>query len=288
MSFKSRLIDLSFQLSEDKFGDKLGDTVVYSGLKCEASINNVGGASLNSLQLRVFGMSESSMNKLSTLGLKVLTTRRNMVTVAASNLSGGMTQAFQGTIAEAWIDYRGAPDVSFNVIAYSGFWEKVKAIAVNSYKGSTDVAAIISSLAKSIGFSFKNNGVTTQLSSPYFAGSAITQIKDCARHAKIGCDIGNGSVEIWPSGGQRDDATILVSSENGLVGYPVFISTGLNIQSEFNQDILRGRKIVVKSSIPQACGDWYCQVARHEIASQTTNGPWFTYAQMAKEGIYVR
>ena len=287
MSLQPRLIDVSFQLATGEFGQNLGSSVTYSGLRCEASINNVGGAALNSLQFRVYGMKESTMNQLSTLGLTVMESRRNIITIAASNKIGGMTQVFQGTIAQAWTDYRGMPEVSFNVEAYAGFHEQIKSVAVNSYKGATDVATVIESLAKSIGFAFTNNGVTTKLASPYFAGSAITQIKDCARHAKISYDISNGSVAIWPGDAQRDSVSFQVAPGSGLVGYPVFSSIGISIQTEFNQDILRGRKIDVQSSIPQACGAWYCQVARHEIASQVPNGPWFTYAQLTEQGNYV-
>ncbi|NWC11943.1 hypothetical protein HX776_24455 [Pseudomonas agarici] len=288
MSFKSREIDVSFQIPKNENGDGEDKTFSYSGLRCEASINNIAGASLNSLQFRVFGMSQNVMNELSTLGMKITTTRKNIITVAASNDSGGKYQVFQGTISDAWIDYRGAPEISFNVVALAGYYEQIKAIAVNSFKGPTDVATIIGSLAKSMGFAFTDNGVTEKLESPYFAGSAISQMKDCARHAGISYDISNGSVQIWPSGGSRDSVSFLVAPGKGLVGYPIFSKTGIAIQTEFNPDILIGRRIEVQSSIPQACKkDWYCQVARHEISSQVPNGPWFTYAQLAGEGVHV-
>lgn len=288
MTFQARRVDASFKLAAGLFGPTLNDTVTYSGLRCEASINNIAGASLNSLQLRIYGMSESVMSQLSTIGISITLTPRNLVTLSASNSSGGMSQVFQGTIANAWIDYSGAPDVSFNVEAYAGLFEQVKSVAVNSYKGSVAVADIISALAKSIGFAFTNNGVTAQLSNPYFAGSALTQIKDCAEHAKIGYDISNGMVQIWPSGGAVDDVSFLISPETGLVGYPVFSKLGIDIQAEFNADIKLGRRLQVRSSVPQACRDtWYCQMARHEISAQVPNGPWFTYAQLAGEGVHV-
>ncbi len=287
MSFAERTIDLTFQLAEGQFGENLGKSVKVSGLRCEVSINNMLGESLNAVQLRVYGMSEARMSQLSTLGIKPGATPKNIVTIEASNSSGGMSQVFQGTMANAWTDYRGAPEVSFNVEAYAGLHEQVKSVAVNSYKGTADVATIIESLATSMGFSFTNNGVTAKLSNPYFAGSAVTQIKDCAQHAGIAYDISNGVVSIWPSGGVRDDVTFLISPGTGLVGYPTFYNMGIAIQTEYNPDIFNGRKFQVQSSIPQACGTWYCMVARHELSSQTPNGPWFTYAQLVGAGWYV-
>lgn len=289
MTFKARVIDVAFNLAEGEFGDSLGNEILYSGLRCEASINNIAGDSLNSLQLRVYGMSESVMGKLSTLGMIPTITRKNIVTVFAGDDSSGRAQVFQGSMSNAWADYRGAPDVSFNVEAYAGYYEQVKAIPVNSYSGSTDVATIIQGLAKSIGYSFRNNGVTAKLASPYLAGSAVTQIKDCANHAGINYDISNGAVEIWPSGGTRDDVSLVLSPQTGLVGYPVFSAVGINVQAEFNTDIAIGRHITVQSSIPQACGnDWYCKISHHEISSMSPGGPWFTYATLAKKAYNVK
>lgn len=287
MSFAERKIDLTFQLADGQFGGNLGKAFKVSGLRCEVSINNMLGESLNSVQLRVYGMSEAKMNQMSTLGIKPGATPKNIVTIEASNNTGGMTQVFQGTMANAWIDYRGIPEVSFNVEASAGLHEQIKAIAVNSYKGTADVATIIESLAKGMGFGFSNNGVTAKLSNPYFAGSAVSQIKECAQHAGIAYDISNGVVSIWPSGGVRDDVTFLLSADTGLIGYPTFSSTGLEIMAEYNPLIFNGRKFQVKSAIPQACGKWYCQTARHELSSQTPNGPWFTYAKLVGEGYYV-
>lgn len=287
MSFTERKIDLTFELADGQLYGNLGKSVKVSGLRCEVSINNMLGESLNTVQFRVYGMSETRMSQMATLGIKPGATPKNIVTIEASNNDGGMTQVFQGTMANAWIDYRGAPDVSFNVEAWAGLHEQVTSAAVNSYKGATDVATIIESLATSIGFAFSNNGVTAKLSNPYLAGSVISQIKECAQHAGIAYDISNGMVSIWPSGGVRDDQTFIISSGTGLIGYPTFSSTGISIQVEYNSSIFNGRKFQVQSSIPQACGTWYCMSARHEISSQIPNGPWFTYAQLVGAGYFV-
>ncbi|PTQ70287.1 hypothetical protein [Pseudomonas sp. GV071] len=285
MALQARVVEMSFQLAEGKFGEQLGSVASYRGLPCEAYIQNVSGGSLNSLQLRVYGMSEATMNQLSTLGLSVQATRRNLVTIAASNGHGGMAQVFQGTIANAWIDYSQAPQVCFNVEAVAGLYEQVKAVAVNSYKGVTDVATVIESLARSMGFSFSNNGVTAKLASPYFAGSALTQIKDCAQHAGVAYDISNGSVAIWPSGGQRDEMSVLVASQTGLVDYPVVSKLGIHVRSSFNPDIVLGRRMEVRSTVAQANGSgWYCKSVSHELSSLVSDGPWFTYAQLGPEG----
>lgn len=284
MTFRTRLIDVRFDLASGEFAGTEANAVLLSGLRVQASINNIAGDSLNGLQMRVMGMKEQDMQRLSTLAIRAMVQRRNIVTVSAGDNVQGLSQVFMGTIANAWVDYRGMPEVSLNVEAYAGYFEKNKAVAVNSYKGQADVATIIQSLSNSIGYAFVNHGVTTQLSSPYFAGSAITQIQDCARAAGISYDIANGVVQIWPSGYNRDDHALLLSPQTGLVGYPEFTRTGVLVQCEFNPNITMNQRIQLQSSIPQACGEWRAQTCRHEISSQDPNGPWFTYAQLVQGG----
>lgn len=287
MTFRSRLIDVKFDFYGGSSTSEPTSSVSLSGLQVRASINNIAGDSMNGLQLQVFGMIERDMHQLSTLGIRPETQRRNVVTLQAGDAVRGMAQIFQGTIANAFVDYRGMPDVSLNVEAYAGFFEKVKAVAVNSYKGATDVATIIQSLANAAGFAFVNNGVDVKLESPYFAGSAVSQIQDCARAAGITHDISNGVVQIWPSGYSNEDRILDLSPSTGLVGYPEFTRTGVQVQCEFNPDIVMNRKIRLTSAVPQACGEWRAQTCRHEISAMDPNGPWFTYVQLVQGGYYV-
>lgn len=286
MSFIERKIEIEFQLTSDEFTS--GNNVVkVSGLRCTASIDNINGIEDGSLQLCIYGMLQADMAKVVTLGKKYMEARNNKVIVTAGDDVSGMTQVFKGTIFKGSIDYAGMPDVSLNISANAVYFENMTPCAANSYKGVTDVATAIESLAKSIGFTFSNNGVVTKLSNPYLPGTAIAQIKDLAQAAGIGCHLSNGEVAIWPNGGVRDDVTLTISSATGMVGYPEYSSIGIDVRTLFNPDLLNGRKVTVQTDLPQGSGDYYCQVARHELSAQMPGGPWFTTAQLTGEGLYV-
>lgn len=285
MSLIERKIDVTFELATDQF-NATGNTVKLTGLRCTATVDNINGVSLGSLQLRIYGMLKSDMQKLSNLGKLYLMARKNLVTVEAGDDDSGMSQVFKGTIFQGAIDYT-QPDVAFNVAASSAYFESLQKPAPVSIEGTGDVATMIQSIATSIGFTFKNNGVTAQLANPYLDGSPIQQIRNCAQYANIACDISAQSVTIWPNGGTRDSETLQISPSNGLVGYPTYSQYGIDVTTIFNPNLLNGRKVHVESDAIGAQGDWYCQISRHELSSQIADGPWFTLAQLTGEGFYV-
>lgn len=286
MSFVERKIDITFELANDQFGAG-GNIVTVSGLRCTATIDNLNGIEAGSLQLRVYGMLQEDMAKCVTLGKRFMVARRNIVTVVAGDDRSGMSQVFKGTIYQGWIDYSGMPEVSLNVSANAYYYENLAPTDPNSYKGAADVASVISAIAKSIGFTFRNNGVSAKIASPYLPGTAIAQIKDIAQAAGIACAIENGEVAIWPNEGVRDDQVAEVSVETGMVGYPQYSQYGIDVVTAFNPTIKNGRKVRVKTDLPQGSGDWYCQVVRHDLSAQMPGGPWFSTAQLTEEGLYV-
>lgn len=286
MAMIERLINVTFQLANDTFSNGQ-DTLTVTGLRCEAVIDDINGINQGSLQLRIYGMKIEDMNAMSLLGKRYLEARRNVITVTAGDMVNGMQQVFKGTIYQGSIDYAGMPDVGFNIAASSGYFENVQSSADFSMKGDVSVATIIESIAKGMGFSFLNNGVDAKLSNPHLEGSPLAQIMAVAQAAHVACNVSQGVVAIWPNGGTRDDQIVDISPATGLVGYPVYSQYGIDVTTLFNPNLMNGRKAKVTSDAIGATGDWYVQVTRHELSSQSKNGPWFTTAQLTGEGFYV-
>ncbi|WP_019573363.1 baseplate hub protein [Curvibacter lanceolatus] len=287
MTFVKRAIKLSFKLASGSLPNG-ADTLDLEGHRVEAIIDNPGGGlAVGSLNMRVYGMRLADMNTFSTDGLNALAVRGDSVTVSAGNEGGQIHQVFEGTITAAFIDFAGIPDVAFNVQAQAGFLFKVKPAAPNEGKGTVDVAAKIQTIAASIGFGFKNNGVTSQLSNQYLYGTAIDQIRTLADAARIACNIENGIVSIWPNNGLSDSTILSISPDNGMVGYPAFTPTGIAVRAEFRPEMQLGRTVRVKSLIAKACGDWKVQSMRHELSTMTPGGPWFSTCSLTQSGLYV-
>ena len=193
MALLSRKINVTFSLAQGSFSESGTNSVTLPGLRISAKILKAGGPSMGKAQLLIYGMTLSQMNKLSTLGMVIQLVPRNTVLITAGDDVSGMGTVFIGTITSAYADFQAAPEVPFNVEAHTGIIEAVTPVDPLSYSGSTDVATVMSSLATQAGLAFENNGVSTQLSNPYFPGSVWSQMQAAAKAANIGAVIDNGN-----------------------------------------------------------------------------------------------
>ncbi len=277
MSFTRKRIDVKIQLANGTFGGTDSNTVTLKNHHVVADIVNAGGESMGALQMRVYGLTQAMMNQLTVVGPIASAIRaQNKVNLAAGDDVNGMKTVYTGVIDQAWGDYHGAPDVLFNLVGFAGLDTAILPVAPNSYKGAANVADIMAGLAKNANLTFENNGVSTQLSNPYFPGTTLNQIRECARAADILYTIDRGILAIWPHSGARAGDATVISPETGLVGYPSFTSNGLTLVTVFNPDIKLGGQVKVISSLKVACGIWTVYTVSHALETERPGGSWFT------------
>lgn len=275
MSFSEKQLELTITLGTGTFGAQLGNTVTLSGLRMFADMAAPCGDSMGTLQLRVFGLTQSMMNQLTTIGTFGQVKDKNTILLAAGD-DNGMSTIFQGAIWQAWADYAAMPEVVFNIIAYVGMDLALKPVDALSYPGSADVGQIMASMAKTANLSFVNQGVSVQLQNPYFHGTIWQQIKMCAAAARINQKIELGTLTIWPQGGSISGSVPDISPSTGMVGYPALSSQGMTIKTIFNPGIILGGLVQVKSSLPMATGKFNVFNYAHNLSCQAPGGPWFT------------
>lgn len=286
MSLVRRRIDLVFQLGEGAFGDSGADTVRLAGLRIYSTIVKYGGQSMGTANLKIHGMTLSSMNKLSTLGPAPTLTRRNTVTVQAGDDVNGMATVFIGTIINAYTQFD-MPENPFMVEANAGTIEALKPVPTSSFNGSADVATIMSGLASQMNLVFENNGVNVKLANPYFSGSGRDQVRACAEAAGINWVIDLNKLVIWPAGGARGGLIPIVSPATGLKGYPSYTSRGVSFETAFNPSIGFGSKVNIVSDLKPACGEWVIFTQTHNLDAQVPDGRWFTSCEAARPGYVV-
>lgn len=284
MTFARRQIDVRFQLGEGAFGESGFDTVDVTGLRVSASIVKAGGVSMSYLQMRVYGLDLSTMNRLSTLGKPLVDGRNNTVTVTAGDDVSGKAIVFSGIINNAWTDGRAAPEMMFNVEAFTGLLDSYRPLPPTSFPGSADAAVIVAGLAAQMGYAFENGGVNVQLANPYFAGTGRAQLESVARAGNFNFFVDDtlGAVPtlaIWPKDGVRNGLTPLVSAETGMIGYPAHTQNGISVTTVYNPNIVFGRQIEIRSSLTPAQGQWAVYSVRHELESETPGGQWTTTAE---------
>jgi|WetSurMetagenome_2_1015567.scaffolds.fasta_scaffold02788_6 hypothetical protein len=258
MSFVQRLISISVQLASNtqtnqpnSFSESGTDTVTLTGSRASVRISNSGAPADGRAQVKIWGMTPSLMNQLATLGLVFNIVPKNTLTISAGDSVSGMSAVFSGTIYAAYGDYSAQPDVPFIFECLSGVANATAPAISSSFAGTTDVATIMSGIARQMNVGFENNNVSVQIANPYLSGSLKTQADKIAEHAGIEYGIFNGNLlAIWPKGGNRKTPNIpVISAETGMVGYPAFTQQGIIVKTIFNTQISFGSLITVQSSL---------------------------------------
>ncbi len=284
-SFARRLVEISIKLANDtktnqpvKFSQTGGDTASISDKRISVRIQNSGAPAGSTASLDVFGLDESLMNQLSTLGMVFNMVPKNTITIQAGDEQNGLSTVFVGTIMSGYADYNQAPNVPFHIEANSILADAVAPANASSFTGSTSVADIMGGFAKLMGLTFENNGVDTRLSNPYFAGNIRTQMRSCAEHANINAEIVDGNkLAIWPKGGSRTGGDIpLISPGTGMILYPAFTQQGIMIRTLFDPKISFGGLIKVQSRVKAVndVGQWAVNQLNLALDCQVPKGKW--------------
>ena len=291
---KERALNVTFQLGAGSFTEAPGkNAVVLSGLRISAQISNSGtiGAAA---QLRVWGMRDSQMAQLSTLGLRIpyLQAKQNYVTIAAGDKgASSLPTVFRGVIYSAYQDFDAMPEVFFNVMSNTTYYDQLAAVQPTSFAGDADVATIMQNLANQMGRPFHNWGVTATLANPYFSGSAYDQARKVQQAANINMnfDPATGALEIWPRDGTRNPSSQIpvISPDTGLIGYPSYTENGIVVRSVYNPNVIFGSKIKVVSDLPRASGIRVVREITYNLESELPGGQWTMTMQCYDPGAVV-
>jgi hypothetical protein len=296
-TYVERAITITIRLGEGTFGDTGSNTVTLEGLRVLATIEKTAPPGFGRAEIRVYGMTQSVMNQVSTLGVPFRMYRQgNIVTVQAGQKGTPLPVVWIGYILNAWQVLEGAPDTYFQIVSNAGVLEAMVPGAPLSFPGPIDVASVMAGLATRMGRVFVNDGVTAKLSGGYFPGTAMAQAIAIARAAGVEMEPGGGpgdTLTIWPKDRTRIGVVPLISANTGMIGYPQYRDNAMAFRCLFNPNIVRGGQILMDSSLfpsatssdqsPEAVlrrggpnGYWYVNSPFIlNLSAQVPNGPWF-------------
>lgn len=273
-------------LGTGAFGSSSNNQITLEGFRADVDIDKAGGMMMGTLRAQIYGVPQSEMNSITTLQWKPKAIIPNTVAVYA--IDGAQeTLVFQGNIVNAWGNYQTMPDVYLQIQAQAAYFNQLQPIPPSSYKGTVDVATLMSRLAQSMGYSFENNGVTVQLSNPYLPNTGLEQAKNLARAAGIDLYLDDHILAITPPNVPRGSLIPVVSSQTGLIGYPTFDGVGVNFQCVFSPSIKFGGSIKLETSINQAAGQWIVTSVAHRLQSEKPGGAWFSTVRGNANGLAI-
>lgn len=274
--FTKKKIDLKFEFGLGQNGEQGSETVEVKGLRCSASITRAGGLQMPALSLRIWGLSQSLMNRLTILNQLEVQARRNKITVMAGD-DEGMAFCFAGIITLAWADFEAAPETSFVITAHAGYLEALKPVPPTSFNGSVSASIVAASIAGNMGKTLQDSGVTAILSDPYLPGDLRSQLDSIATAANFDYELDDLVVAIWPKGGARGTEVPLISKDTGMVGYPSFGEMTLMVSTLYNPVIMFGSLVKVESVLTPATGFWRANSVTHDLEAEMPGGKWYTH-----------
>jgi hypothetical protein len=279
-SFQRRRIRVTFQLAAGTFlreGDP--DTVVLEDYRTSVDIDAPGGYEFSVCRLRMYGIEQQTMDRLSVINYQNLDFLRNSVRVEATDNEGEFSTIFLGEIYLAHPDYAGAPNVAFVAEARAGLIGSLAPTAATSFPGAQKVSVMMGQLAQELGLTLENNGVESTLTDQYLSGTASQKIQKIADAARIQFWYvpEQGVLAIAPQGVARQGDPISYNFTNGLVGWPTKTHVGVMFTALFNPAIFHGARILLESDISACNGEWYIVSMSHRLDGETPGGAWFTH-----------
>ena len=262
-------------LGTGDFDSKGSDQIILEGFRAVADITNAGGLQMGELRGRIYGVSPSDMNAITSFAYRFGATTPNTCIVYAID-GTEETMVFAGNIVNAWPDFNSPPEVFLHIQAQAAMINLIRAVPPRSFSGTVDVASVMSQIAASMGYSFENNGVTTRLDDVYLDSTGLDQATSLARMAGIDLYLDGTTLAITPANTPRKTATPVVSAATGLVGYPMFDGVYLSLRTLFNPGIIPGGTIKVESDRDRATGTWQVLSMNHRLESEKPDGAWFT------------
>jgi hypothetical protein len=268
-SFQPKNILIDFVLADGDFGG--GNTLSVpcgpGGLKAKVSITKPGPPDKNKADIKITGLSLKHMEQLTTLGFMPQESQKNLCKVQAGS-GDDMAVVFEGEITSAFPDFNQAPDVVMNVEAESGAYPQLVAEGAVSVQGDSPVASLIETECKNIGYTFKNEGVTSSVRNAVFEGSPLEKMLKMAKQVGAELLVDDRMVILLPGDGTpREGEAVLLDKGSGLLGYPTFNQDGIICKCLFNHNLTMGGQVRVESVVPKATGHWKITKLTHNIST---------------------
>ena len=281
--FKKRSLAARFTLdaAAGAFTESGENTVDVTGVRMRASLVNNMSTTMDSLELEVWGLPLSIMNKLTILQNGYTQGIANQVELTAGD-GENMSLIFRGQIFTAWADFSGQPEGNFILQAFSSLASAYKSVPPLSYKGSIDAATVANSIALQMDppLTLHNSGVNVQLQDVALPGDAMQQLRRLARMADFEWSTDElGSLAIWPRGTPRDTQGVDINKDTGLVGFPSYNDKGVSFSAIFNPSLRVNGPVNLKSASSPANGVWFPFNITHDLEAEFPEGRWFTHVE---------
>lgn len=256
---------------------ELNNTITLDNCRATVKVENGSMASGGGAVFTIYGLSEDMIAALSTIGTDGYN-RGDNVQIGVE-IHANESLVFSGNVYYAYADMNEIPNIGINFRA-AGSVELSRSTSPDfSFKGTMALSDILEGICKQSNYTFVNGGVTGTQTNGYYSGTPLKQIRDLCNGGILRFAVSGKTVTAWDKyAGKLSKIRALVSPENGLIGYPVYTSGGLTIQTQFSPYISIGEQLHLETSLAGASGDYVANLVTHFLTSWEKNGAWHTVA----------
>lgn len=248
--------------------DKISISNVMATVSCHSS-GNLFGTQVN---VSIFGL---GMDLLAALSSRAMGTYGSNTESVSLSIFVDDVAIFVGKLTSSIANMNAAPNSALMITATANADLQDKVAQPFSFSGPTSAEEIINAICKPVGYSPMIVGLRGKaVTNPHYEGSVFEQLEKLCYEMQISMSVTPPKISFWDSNKKRDDIVPLVSSQNGLIGYPVFSNGGVMFQTQFSPLLTTGRNIRLETSLPHASGEYSLGSVTHELSSWVSGGPW--------------
>lgn len=254
------------------FEDAGNNQISISEARATVSLQSSGNLFGTQVNVSIFGLGLEMLAALSSkaMGLFGTDTERISMKIFVEN-----TAIFAGYMTSSIANMNAVPNTALMITATANADLQNKTASPFSFNGSTPVTSVINAICKAAGYKPYIVGLDGKvISNPHYEGSVFDQLRSLCDDLSIAMSVAPPSISFWPQESTKDDVKPLISSEYGLIGYPVFSNGGVMFQTQFSTLLTTGRDIELQTTLPHASGVYKLTSVTHELSSWMEDGPW--------------
>ena len=245
------------------------EAITFKDFAVSVSIDKSGCPAYPKASVVLKGLSLNTMERLTHLGFKSFSLKRNKINISAGEKGKTLSVVFKGEIVNAWADFNAAPSPVFKIEANCGLFPALIPQPPISVNGNQTVTGLIDQITKEIGYTLENNDITASIKDCIIDGDPVTKMRRIAEAVGVDLIFDDEKVVLIKNHGTRktQGSVPLINATNGMIGYPTFTNNGINVSTFFRPDLRIGANFKLETIVPRASGTWKITGLRHELCA---------------------
>lgn len=245
------------------------EAITFKDFAVSVSIDKSGCPAYPKASVVLKGLSLNTMERLTHLGFKSFSLKRNKINISAGQKGKTLSVIFKGEIVNAWADFNAAPSPVFKIEANCGLFPALIPQPPISVNGNQTVTGLIDQITKEIGYTLENNDITASIKDCIIDGDPVTKMRRIVDAVGVDLIFDDEKVVLIKNHGTRktQGSVPLINATNGMIGYPTFTNNGINVSTFFRPDLRIGANFKLETIVPRASGTWKITGLRHELCA---------------------